>query len=178
MRAILRDETARDHDAAHDAASQHTLSSREGYGAFLRAHRAALRQVLHWDTDYIPYYADCISDIESDLEMLGIPFANIEEDRPDSVLPPPLSVRYVVIGSHLGARLLLRDIEKIGDPVILRSTKYLTNLCRGTQWRVLLAELDAVDPSPANIAAHIAGAKRTFAAFTNALSQKDPVHVI
>jgi heme oxygenase len=104
-----------------------------------------------------------LSAIEADLKMLGITPA--AQDMVDLVLAADEEIwgfLYVLEGSSLGGRILLRRVEHDGSPAQLRALRYLRGSGVGGCWSSLISRLDALDyhGDPFEIA--VAGARKAF----------------
>lgn len=165
LRWRLRDATAARH-ACLDAQLDHAFDDPAGYAVFLQAmHRfvCCARQVIG-DADDLQA---CEAALVDDLAVLGRtpltsagPYAGHEDAR--------LGWRYVVAGSSLGARLLLRRAEALGFDAT-RGARYLALHARGDAWRRLLGVLESLHlDEPARRSA-CDGANAAFATVEQAL---------
>jgi heme oxygenase len=77
-------------------------------------------------------------------------------------------VMYVLEGSRLGAKYLLRDIAGCGEPQIAAATRYLRHGDGQPMWRSFLDRLEREQVAPDEEAEMISGAQRAFAMFARA----------
>jgi heme oxygenase len=177
LRRRLRAATAATHAALDECFSRLDLRRRGDYGHFLQASAAALLpleavlvesgvgQVL---TDW-PLRARSDA-IVTDIVRLG--------GRVDP-LPPParlsrygaLGTLYVLEGSRLGAKVLLRTVESSLDPVVAGAAAYLSHGAGRRLWPSFLAVLEREAPSPAEAAEAIAAARQAFDLFARATAR-------
>ena len=169
LRAFLRDETRALHDRVDAAFGAHDLADARGYGAFLRAHHAALSGLPPLRPLGLPA-VDQRAALEADLAALRVP------------LPPPcprlalrgeeeaLGAYYVLVGSRLGARLLAERLAATKAPHA-RANRYLTDRGAEAAWRQLRVVLSA--PDPFDRAAVLHGARAAFAHFEAAAQAQE-----
>jgi heme oxygenase len=79
-----------------------------------------------------------------------------------------LGVMYVLEGSRLGAKYLLRAIDAGSDPQIAAATRYLRHGVGLRLWPNFLQTLENQPVTPQDEAAIIAGAHLAFALFAEA----------
>jgi heme oxygenase (biliverdin-IX-beta and delta-forming) len=162
---LLRTATSEDHASVDTAFSAFDPASPAGYAAFLRAHARALfpvEEVLDTPDFPVPLRrrGPLLAD---DLAVLGQPL-------PEALrLPPPVGaaetfgIAYVLEGSRLGGGLIARSIPP-GQPMA-----YLSAVHEPGEWRRFLQALDdAAGEHTDWIASAVAGARRTFALFSEA----------
>ncbi|WP_084419591.1 biliverdin-producing heme oxygenase [Henriciella litoralis] len=145
LRMRLRAETREEHALIDDLYGQHDLSGREGLAVFLRAQALA----LSWCLSALPYaMADrarnlngMICAIADDLAGLGAPAQTDRRSPPARFELEPLGLIYVVAGSRLGARLLVRDVLRSEDATVRTATRFLTCPEGDALWRDVLEEL-------------------------------------
>jgi heme oxygenase (biliverdin-IX-beta and delta-forming) len=75
---------------------------------------------------------------------------------------------YVLEGSRLGAKYLLRAVAAGGDPKIAAATRYLSHGAGLRLWPAFLQTLEDQPVTPQDEAAIIAGAHLAFALFAEA----------
>lgn len=160
LRWRLRDATAAAH-ARVDARVGDAFDDVAGYAIFLRAmHRfvANARHVLGDADDLVACEAALLADIGV---VGGIPFAG--EHPPATTRDDArLGWRYVIAGSSLGARVLLRRVEVLGFDA-RHGARYLALHARGDAWRTLLDTLDALRLTAVEEHAACDGANEAFA---------------
>lgn len=157
LRWRLREATTEAH-ARLDARIGSAFETRKGYVAFLQGmHRFLDAAAVAVDGGAA--FAEGRQALAADLNALGAE-------------PPPrrsgarcatgaLGWRYVVAGSSLGARVLLVRAQALGWAGTDGGARYLAAQAASTEWRCLLAALDASTGDAADAA--IAGARDAFA---------------
>ncbi|WP_133500202.1 biliverdin-producing heme oxygenase [Cognatilysobacter terrigena] len=160
LRWRLRDATADAH-ARVDARVGDAFDDVAGYAMFLRAmHRfvANARHVLGDADDLVA----CEAALLEDLSVVGSAPVDSGEAPATTRDDARLGWRYVIAGSSLGARVLVRRVEALGFDAT-RGARYLTLHAQGDAWRTLLSTLDALRLSPGEERAACAGANEAFA---------------
>ena len=174
-RAYLRAATRAAHDRLEAAFGTHDLASRVGYAAFLRQHATALLplEAALERADAATLVADWPSRTRSaalldDLAALGEPL-------PEALAAPAIAgpaavfgVLYVLEGSRLGARLLVRRAEASAVPVVRAATAYLRHGEGAGLWPSFLALLDRSAYVRAAPEQTLAGALAAFELFEQA----------
>ena len=174
LRERLRAATADAHQALDARFGAFDLTSIAGYCRFLEASAAAL----------LP--------LETALERSGV--ARLFSDWPQrsrrttlladldciggvaNPLPSPaamsrhemLGAMYVLEGSRLGAKYLLRAVAGCSQPQIEAATRYLRHGSGLPLWQLFLERLEREPVTPDGEAGTIEGARRAFAMFTKA----------
>lgn len=118
LREHLRSHTRRDHEQLDKALASLDLSRQQDYARFLRFHAVARAGIEDWLSRHAPAEAcppQQLSLIEDDLAALG---AIPPSSTPAFEAPAEnwLGVSYVVAGSHLGNRMLLKQIDATSQP--------------------------------------------------------------
>jgi heme oxygenase (biliverdin-IX-beta and delta-forming) len=172
--AILRAATRDWHDRVDDAFTRFDIGTHAGLGAFLQRQAAALlpleRQIERsgaaarlpdWD-------ARRRSDaLVADLEDLGVA---VPVPTGSPKLPSWLhgfGALYVLEGSKIGGRVLLRQVKASPDPRVRATTRFLGHTHQGG-WAGFLGILNALPPTAQAIADLEEGACMAFAAFLSA----------
>lgn len=160
LRWRLRDATAAAH-ARVDARVGDAFDDAAGYAMFLRAmHRfvANARHVLGDADDLVACEAALLADLvvlgSAPAVQNGVPATTRDDAR--------LGWRYVIAGSSLGARVLLKRVQALGFDAD-RGASYLALHAHGDAWRTLLTTLDALRLSPLEEHAACTGANEAFA---------------
>ena len=174
LREKLKAATASAHRALDARLSAFDLTTIDGYRRFLEASAAAL---LPLETALERSgVSDLLADwpqrsrraaIASDLAGIG-GVAN--------PLPPMTAINrqqmwgtvYVLEGSRLGARYLLREVANAAEPQIAAATSYLRHGNGLPLWRTFLEQLEREEVTPEGEADMISGAQRAFAMFARA----------
>jgi heme oxygenase (biliverdin-IX-beta and delta-forming) len=177
LRDRLKEATASAH---HDLDAQFAafdLTARNGYRRFLEASAAALlpleaaleragvaRLFSDWPTRS---RRDAIT---TDLVRLGGNIHPMDEVAPlrDNAV---FGTMYVLEGSRLGAKYLLRMMSQSTDPLIAEARAYLGHGAGQPLWRSFLARLECEALSGEAEAEAIAGARRAFAMFAEAAAR-------
>lgn len=165
IRSALRSHTADQHQKLDDAVG--VFDTIEGYARFVRqshSFRAAIEDIIPSSVDWTVIRLSGL--LANDLDDLG--------EAPDAqilfpaALPDPgywLGVAYVLEGSALGARLLVRRASALGFSATRGARHLSVQAETGSRWRDFQARLDA-----APVAAHQAMLAGAAAAFDFALS--------
>jgi heme oxygenase len=169
FRERLRDATAAAHRELDAQLSSFDLTVLAGYRRFLQASAGALLPleaalVEAGVVDLFPDWPERTRSaaIAADLGRLG-------SDAQSTVSVPPLTpsgmlgAMYVLEGSRLGAKFLLRELADATDPRITQATSYLRHGAGKRLWQSFLSTLES-ERSCDEVEA-IAGARIAFAAF-------------
>lgn len=171
LRDRLRTATAAAHTSLDATFSSFDLQTRRGYRRFLEASAAALLPVEAALAD--AGIAAILSDwrqrvrsgaIVADLAALG----GVARPLPPLRRPTPagaLGALYVLEGSRLGARHLLKRVVASTDPAMAAATCYLRHGTGLPLWPRLLAVLDAAALTPSETDNAIGDALHVFALF-------------
>lgn len=170
LRDRLRTSTSALHARLDRSMEQHLRSGDEGYGQYLLASAAALLPLEReleaaGVAQVMPDWPDRArsSALIADLEALGLA---VPEPRPvaDQALlrdeAYQFGTLYVLEGSRLGARMILRGLSGFSGP-----TSYLSHGHGKPLWQTFLARLEASGPAQANPEIVIAGATAAFEQF-------------
>jgi heme oxygenase (biliverdin-IX-beta and delta-forming) len=174
LREKLKAATASAHRALDARFGAFDLTSMAGYRRFLEASASAL----------LPIEAALeragIADLFSDWPQRSRRTAIVADlDRIGGVidpLPPVLPMNrhemlgtmYVLEGSRLGAKYLMRAVTGCGEPRMVAATNYLAHGDGLPLWRTFLETLEREGVAPDGEVEVIAGAQRAFAMFARA----------
>jgi heme oxygenase len=174
LRDQLRRATAFAHRNLDERFGNFGLTSLDGYRRFLETTAAALMPLERaLERDGV---ADIVSDwtqrsrradLDRDLQCIdGVaePLPDLEPFSRNEVL----GAVYVLEGSRLGAKYILRSISAAKEPLIAAATDYLRHGSGQPLWRTFLTRLESEPVTPRDEAEIIAGAHRAFAAFARA----------
>lgn len=182
MRHKLRAACADQHAALDSLAGGLDLAHRPDYRRFLEASAAALlpletalvaarveRYFPDWEArSRRSAILDDLASLGGDIRPLATP------DRLD--LGALLGVMYVLEGSRLGARLVVRTVQSSSDPMVAAATAYLRHGQSRPLWPSFLAVLEqhavAVDRDDATLA----GARMAFGMFSRAFALTERHH--
>ena len=169
LRMRLRSETRPEHERIDALYGRYDLRSRDDLAAFLNAHAIALSWCLQWlpSTMWSYRYSvdGLIGAIANDLANLGQPsVTSWPADRP-GISGSPLGMVYVIGGSRLGGRVLLKTITGSPDPVVAAATDYLTCEHGNVLWRDVLDDLNSWTGTATEEQRILEGAKSTFRLF-------------
>ena len=140
LRWRLRSATAEAH--ARVDARVGDFADAAAYAAFLQAMHRFVRSACHVLGDP-PDLLACQAALEADLVDVGrLPLPG-EPDAPATRDDARLGWRYVLAGSSLGARLLVRRVALLGFDAT-RGARYLARHADGGAWPSLLASLDGL----------------------------------
>ncbi len=161
--ARLREATADDH-ARVDASFADGLRDAPTYQRYVRGMHALLNCLENSDTALAATYATPLALLADDLPALGL----------NAPTPPPpltftdnlarLGAGYVIEGSALGARLLLRQAQSRGHSSTQGATFLAYHVDRGyTHWPRLMQALAPLDPTSPEFQTVLHAAQQTFA---------------
>ncbi|SIQ29894.1 biliverdin-producing heme oxygenase [Solilutibacter tolerans] len=159
----LREATAVDH-ARVDGCFPHGLQDAAAYRRYLRGMHALLTALSNRDEQLNVGYAIHRQHLADDLLALDARSASLPSGI--DILDPHarLGVRYVIEGSALSARLLLRQAEALGHHATSGATFLTHHVDRGiTHWPRLMQALAQHDPATSDFKTVIASARNTFA---------------
>ena len=170
LRQFLRTQTRAAHERTETAFAPFDLKTRGGYVAFLLAQaRAILPMEAALDAFGRATFSDwalrCRApDLAADLATLGVaPPAGLEPPELDGEAERFGAV-YVLEGSHMGAKMLLKRLVTKGDPSCHGATRFLRHGQGLALWQGFLAELAKAGSRISSIDA-ANGALKTFAFF-------------
>jgi heme oxygenase len=177
LRQRLRDATADAHAALDDHFRRLDLRRRADYGHMLRASAAALLplEAVLAESGVRRVLADWPLRARRDAILADI--GRIGGQVHSLPSPGPLSrygvlgTLYVLEGSRLGAKVLLRTVESSPDPVVAGATTYLSHGAGRRFWPSFLAVLGREVPRPAEEAEAIAAARQAFDLFARAAAR-------
>jgi heme oxygenase (biliverdin-IX-beta and delta-forming) len=174
LRDRLKDATAAAHRDLDTQFAAFDLASRRGYRQFLEASAAALLplEAALEQAGVGGVFADWAqrsrrAAIIADIDRLGGAIRPLRSAGPlnrNSLF----GTLYVLEGSRLGAKFLLRMIAHSADPHIGGATAYLSHGAGQPLWRSFLARLESEAVSSDGETEAIAGARRAFAMFAQA----------
>lgn len=133
LRHRLRADTRAAHDRLDRMAAGFDLSQRAGYGRFIRGHALATADLLGQGAE-LGLLRHRLALANGDLSAMGMAPVPARPDTPPGDGAPSLGLRYVIAGSHLGARGLVQA----GRPSAL-----LTDPALADHWAALVAVLKA-----------------------------------
>lgn len=171
LRGRLRDATAAAH-ARVDARLAGAFDDVDGYAAFLLGmHRfvRSARRVLGEADDLVA----CEAALADDLAVLGRRALDGTCEAPATREDARLGWRYVIAGSSLGARVLLRRAQALGFDAD-RGARYLALHARGDAWASLLATLESLQLAPDAERDALAGAHAAFSCVERCLDAASP----
>jgi heme oxygenase len=171
LRTLLRIATAEDHARLDARAAQLDLGHSDGYIAFLCWHARVLPK-LEAQLGINPELPDWPDRIRTPALLADLAVLRI---APPAPLPPPslvsraerIGALYVLEGSRLGATMLARRVG-LAQPLAPRS--FLTHGADARLWPRFLAWLEVLHVAESAIPGMVAGARATFAAYLQTLS--------
>lgn len=174
LRSVLRNATAPAHARLDALFGQSDLQTLSGYRGFLEAHAIAV----------LPLEADLV---RSGVEQLFVDWPSRSRSRalsadlislggriralatlPRLDVEGVLGTMYVLEGSRLGARFLLRRVQQSADPAVARTTAYLSHGAGSQLWPSFLATLERHAAEIGDPAGVVAAARWTFGVFERA----------
>lgn len=174
LRGVLKQETEGHHNRLDTALSELNLAKASDYGRFLRIHAAALlpveRQLERAGVaallDDWPRRSRRAS-LEADLSTLGLALPAPVAFAPLTDADEMLGALYVLEGARLGHAVLLRQLPQ--DAPTRGATAFLSHGQGERLWGAFLAVLAGHAPTQAGRERMVAAARRTFAAFEQAM---------
>lgn len=172
LRTRLRNDTQYDHDRIDALYGRYDLTDRADLTDFLQAHALA----LSWCADAVPSHQaefstlmrGLIAAIGDDLTRLDAPAQSHWPAKPNRLRGDPLGLIYVVAGSRLGGRVLVRQILAAEDPVVASATRYLTCPEGDALWKDVQAALKEWTGDSDQEAKLVEGARSAFQYFEDA----------
>jgi heme oxygenase (biliverdin-IX-beta and delta-forming) len=177
LRETLKEATAEAHRDLDTQFAAFVLSSRHGYRRFLEASAAALFPLEHAleRAGVVSLFADWPQRMRR--EAIRADLARLDGDiRPledVSLLGRGgiLGTMYVLEGSRLGAKYLLRMIDQSADPLIEGARAYLSHGSGQPLWRSFLTRLEREVLTGEAETEAVAGARQAFAMFAEAAAR-------
>ena len=178
-RQILRDETA----VLHNMVERHFAPgrmTREAYGRYLTMNRpfawiepaleaACIHRVLpDWDVRRRRFV------LASDLEAMGLPACETHTIGISNDVGTLLGWSYVLEGSRLGARVILREIESAHAQELSGATRFLRHGEGMALWARFTATLRRIDNDPSAIQRACEAARAAFGCFATAAEEFRP----
>jgi heme oxygenase (biliverdin-IX-beta and delta-forming) len=175
LREQLRMSTAAAHRSLDARAGSFELTSLAGYRRFLEASAAALLPLETGleSSGIARLFADWpqrsrTAAITADLGDIGGAVNPLPAMAPMSHLDM-LGTMYVLEGSRLGARYLLRTVAGSDEPQIVTATRYLRHGQGVPLWRTFLERLEREPMTAVGELETVAAAQRAFAMFATAM---------
>lgn len=174
LRDLLRRETAADHQTLDDRFSALDLQQIDGYSCFLRSHHMALgycyRTFATNDATVAFLPPNPVPELSMDILALG-------DKIPDDWMPRQpldgswLGMAYVLAGSRLGARILLKRVLEKPSAIPAQAIAYLESQQDPAPWKKIVEALKATKPDPDMANAIILSARQTFGVFNEAVGE-------
>lgn len=174
LRGRLRVETAPDHERVDALAARFDLQDPDDYTAFLLAHAQALfpledaldragadRLLADWPERRRK------TALRADLATLGVAAPATQSSPPALDEAEAWGTLYVLEGSRLGARLMLRTATAAADPDIRAATRFLAHGQGGRSWPGFLERLET-EAQAFDDRRVLAGARTAFAVYAQA----------
>lgn len=178
FRHRLRHATAEAHARLDAQLGELDLRDRDDYRRFLEANAAALLPledalVASRVADYFPDWEQRSrrTAILDDLARVGGAADPLPAPTPPLDAAGVLGTMYVLEGSRLGAKVLLRDVERSPDPIVAEATDYLRHGSEERLWQSFLAQLERHGAALPNETAAADGAARAFDLFARATAR-------
>lgn len=176
MRNRLKQATAQAHRDLDARFAAFDLTSVSGYRRFLEASASALLplEAALVEADVMRTFTDW--DRRSRRRAMAADLARLggvtrPQDQPGLNRNSMLGTMYVLEGSRLGARFLLRSIANATDAMIASATAYLGHGQGLHLWQGFLTTLENQPVTPADEAEAIDGARHAFAMFAQAAAR-------
>jgi len=176
LRWRLREETREAHKSLDYFVSGLDISTRSGLEAFVAGNALAHQALVPFDFEFDGHMARRCALIERDLDALGAsaPEFSVDFDVPDAATAP--GFRYVIAGSAMGGRILLRRHQASPDRSIHDADHLLGDDLLADYWREVQDELGKLPDTGPEADAVVAGANACFALFAaafDAASQRE-----
>lgn len=125
--------------------------------------QAGVRRVLpDWDWRLRRF------DLAADLDAVGVALPPVQAHRVAPETGTILGWAYVLEGSRLGAKLVLRSVERSADQDVRAATRFLRHGVDGNLWASFKMVLARIDGDEGAIAQACDGARAGFQAFIDA----------
>jgi len=172
LRHLLRERTSIAHQSLDDRFSQLNLQTEAGYGLFLKSHHMALghcyRAVEKQCTAFELFPPNPIGLLRDDIKALGLTTPKVWE--PAKKLEGQwLGTAYVLAGARLGARVLLKRVQKATPSMPANATSFLESQQDPMPWRLVVAALQTKQMTAFEAEPILLAAKSTFEVFEQAL---------
>jgi heme oxygenase len=174
LRDRLRAATAAAHHDLDAQLAAFDLASRDGYRRFLEASAAALLplEAALEQAGVAGIFSDWAqrsrrTAIIADLDRIGGKIRPLPDIRPLN-RHGLFGTVYVLEGSRLGAKFLVRMMARSTDPQMAEATAYLSHGTGQPLWRSFLARLNSEPIAPGSESDAIEGARNAFAMFADA----------
>ncbi|MEM6479232.1 MAG: biliverdin-producing heme oxygenase [Pseudomonadota bacterium] len=174
LRWRLREETRETHKRLDYQVSALDIATRAGLEAFLTGNALAHRALIPFDFEFDGHMARRMALIERDLDTLGVSHA---AKTPSVTAPSEASApgfRYVIAGSAMGGRVLLRRHGASADESLHDADHLLSDPRLDEYWEEVQAELTKLPETGPAADAVIAGANACFALFAAAFEAAAP----
>ncbi|MEM9436502.1 MAG: biliverdin-producing heme oxygenase [Pseudomonadota bacterium] len=174
LRWRLREETRETHKSLDYMVSGLDISTRSGLQAFLAGNALAHAALEPFDFEFDGHMERRIALIERDMDALGVrmPGAGIIFEAPTEASAP--GFRYVIAGSAMGGRVLLRRHASSPDESIHDADHLLGDPLLADYWAEVQDELVRLPETGPEADAVIAGANACFALFASAFEAAAP----
>jgi heme oxygenase len=110
-----------------------------------------------------------------DLAALSVPQCQQPSSVVESDIGSIMGWSYVLEGSRLGARLILRSVEKSEDPIVRSATRFLRHGEGENLWASFQSALSQIDGDVLAISRACLAANAAFDCFLNAFSTSAPI---
>jgi heme oxygenase (biliverdin-IX-beta and delta-forming) len=177
LRYRLRSATSEAHARLDAALGAFDLTRRDGYRAFLEANAAALLPLedalaAAGVADFFPDWQQRTRSgaVLGDLARVGGTARPFDTPAPLDTAGL-LGTMYVLEGSRLGAKYLIKSVKQSTDPVVAQATAYLGHGAGDRFWQSFLSLLECHGETLADDAAVVDGARRAFDLFALAAAR-------
>ena len=172
LHAFLKQATATAHVDTEGGFVELGFGSVAGYTRFLRAQAGAVRAVEHALDPFQPEFEAAGLRWSRRSPALVRDLAVLGNTPPGPIALPPLAgfeaalgLAYVLEGSRIGNRILLRQVQETGDPAIQDATSFLGFPSESGYWQVFTQHLSQALPDEARWPEALGGALAGFDAF-------------
>ena len=147
---ILRQRSFAQHDQLDQMFRTVDISQRDGFALFASVHRTCFQAMSDrypsggHASEFLGQMVDCLS---HDIRIIGATSLDATPELPKQI--DPLAIDYLVAGSRMGSKVLLKRWAKSGDPRVQQACHYFGLQGDGQFWKDTCAALSLIAPSSA-----------------------------
>lgn len=144
LRDRIRSDTSMEHKRLDDCVSNLSLRSKSGLSVYLRSHLTAYNVISKQVKNAPDYIGKRARLAIKDLEILG---SNSERIDFSFILGPvePIGLQYVIEGSHLGARILVREWALSLDDRVKAAKFFINDTSLAEPWKSTINVLKSTE---------------------------------
>lgn len=169
LRERLRRDTRAAHDIVDASFERFDLSTVHGYREFLACHGDALRQIRPSHGSHEQLTCDVramLGRLDKDLAILG--GQHRQSPLPSTRRLHPVSVEYVLLGSHMGMQILHKRWLKARHPATSAASRFLSTPLEPLRWKTFCSLLSTLPDNGSIADTIVADALSVFSIYTQA----------